>query len=107
MGALLLGMKNRVPPVAYAESFRGGPKSRHNCVTSQINFMESAEGTENRNAGGTPNTRKKPALLLLKLLGFALHFLLLGSEGGHRTVASHIGTVVGTPITNASKYLFS
>ena len=53
-------------PVAYAESFRaGGPKFRHNRVTSQISFMQSAEGTENRNPVRTPNTREKPALLLL------------------------------------------
>ena len=60
--------------VAYEESFRGGPKFRHNRVTSQINFMRSAKGTKNQNLGRTPNTRDKPALLLLKLLGFALHF---------------------------------
>jgi len=34
-----------VYPVAYAENFRGGTKFRHNRVTSQINFRESAEGT--------------------------------------------------------------
>ena len=51
-----------------------GPKFRHNRVTSQINFKGRAEGTENRNPGQTPNTREKLALLLLKLLGFALHF---------------------------------
>jgi len=30
--------------VAYAENFRGWAKFRHNRVTSQINFRESAEG---------------------------------------------------------------
>jgi len=29
----------------YAENFRGGPKFRHNRVTSQIIFSASAEGT--------------------------------------------------------------
>ena len=29
----------------YAKSFRGGPKFRQNCVTSQINFMGSAKST--------------------------------------------------------------
>ena len=53
---------------------RGGPKFRHNRVTSHINFMWSAKGTENQNSGQTPNTRNKPSLLLLKLLGFVLHF---------------------------------
>ena len=62
--------------MAYAESFRGGPKFCHNCVTSEINFMGSAESTENRNPGRTPNTREKPALLLPKVLGFALHFFI-------------------------------
>ena len=38
--------------------------------------------------------RHQPALLLLKLLGFALHFLFLGSEGGHGTVAYPLGTLV-------------
>ena len=31
--------------VGCAESFLGGPKFGHNCVTSQIDFMGSAEGT--------------------------------------------------------------
>ena len=55
----------------YAESFRGGPKFRLNRVTSQINSTGSAEDTKNRNSGRTPNTREKPALFFLKLLGFA------------------------------------
>ena len=62
--------------VAYAESFRGGPKFCHNRVTSQINLKGSATGTENQNSWRTPNTREKHALLLLKLLSFALHFFI-------------------------------
>ena len=65
-----------IPTVAYTESFRGGPKFCHNRVTSQINFMGSAKGTENRNSGRTPNTREKPAVLLPKLLVFVLHFFI-------------------------------
>ena len=53
-----------------------GAKFCHNRVASQINFMGSAEGTENQNPGRTPNTREKTALFLLKLLGFALHFFI-------------------------------
>ena len=60
--------------------------------------MESAEGMENRNLGRTPNTREKPALLLLKLLGFALHFLMFRVSVGHGTVASLLGTLVFTAI---------
>ena len=52
----------------------GGTKFCHNRVTSQINFMGSAEGTEDRNPGRAPNALEIPALLLLKLLGFAIHF---------------------------------
>ena len=40
---------------------RARPKFRHICVTSQIKFMGSAEGKENRNPGRTPNAREKPA----------------------------------------------
>ena len=54
----------------------GWPKFRHNRMTSQINFMGSAEGRENQNPGRAPHTREKPALLLLKLLDFALHFFI-------------------------------
>ena len=107
--------------MAYAKSFRAGPKFCHNCVTSQIN-LGSAEGTtiigwsegmprKNfeklhlkirifipvkleafrkpkkrlhvlRNPGRTPNTCKKPGLLLLKLLGFALQFFIFSVWGG-------------------------
>ena len=49
---------------------RGGPKFRHNCVTSQTTFA------------------------------FALHFLFLGSEGEHSTVVSPLGTLVAKPIQN-------
>ena len=46
---------------------------------------------ENRNPERTPNTREKPVLLLLKLLGVVLHF-----EGlrGHGTVTSPLSTLV-------------
>ena len=43
--------------------------------------MESAEGMKNRNSGQTLNTREKPALFLLKLLGFVCIFLFLESGG--------------------------
>ena len=66
-------------PVAYTESFRGeGTKFRHNRVTSQINFMESAEGTIILGWSGGISRKNFAELhlkiLLLKLLGFALHF---------------------------------
>ena len=78
--------------VAYAESFRGeGAKFRHNLMTSQINFMGSAE--KNQNPGRTLNTREKPALVLLKLLGFALHFFIFRVLF-YGTVASPLGTLV-------------
>ena len=80
--------------MAYAECFRGGPKFCRNGVTSPISFMGSAEGKGNRNPGRILNARKNSALLLPKLLGFALHFLFLESEGGHGTVASSLGTLV-------------
>ena len=51
--------------VAYAESFRGGPRFFHNCVTSQIN-LGSAEGTTIIGwSGGMP--RKNFAKLHLKI----------------------------------------
>ena len=140
--------------MAYAESFKGGPKFRHNRVISRIN-LGSAKAhdhywvvqahsilqnyTKNktlqkilqnyrknfaknfaklhqkyvfsyrsnqkllknekrvrmlRNPGRTPNICEKPALLLLKLLGFAFQFFILGSEGEPWHSGFPLGTLV-------------
>ena len=56
------------PPVAYEESFRGGPKFRHNRVTSQT------------------------SIAFAKTAWFC--FTFLGSEGNHGTVVYPLGTLV-------------